>query len=302
VTKLASMLAEHGLSHHESDAKAQMIARCSAALGDGGADDILIFAPGRIEVLGKQLEILNAAATPPFPLDEHAGVGEDVRLRYRYIDLRRPEMQQRLKLRAHITSTIRRYLDEQGFLDIETPILTRATPEGARDYLVPSRTHQGKFFAFFMAQAGFTALLSLPFFVASRNPLPDFTAWIAAGVAIWTVAVAGESIADVQLARFRAEPANAGKTCRAGLWRYSRHPNYFFEWLHWFAYVFIAVGAEHAALTWLGPALMLLALCWFTGIPYVEAQALRSRGEDYRRYQQETSRFLPWFPRSGGGP
>ena len=102
---------------------------------------------GGIEVLGKQLEILNTAATPPFPLDEHAGVGEDVRLRYRYIDLRRPEMQQRLKLRAHITSTIRRYLDEQGFLDIETPILTRATPEGARDYLVPSRTHQGKFFA-----------------------------------------------------------------------------------------------------------------------------------------------------------
>ncbi len=102
---------------------------------------------GAIEVLGQQIEILNAAATPPFPLDEHSGVGEETRLRYRYIDLRRPEMQERLKLRARITATLRGYLDAQGFLDIETPILTRATPEGARDYLVPSRTHAGKFFA-----------------------------------------------------------------------------------------------------------------------------------------------------------
>jgi len=104
-------------------------------------------ASGTIEVLGKTLEILNAAQTPPFPLDEHHSVGEDVRLRYRFMDLRRPEMQQNLIARAKITSSIRRYLDEQGFLDIETPILTRATPEGARDYLVPSRTQPGAFFA-----------------------------------------------------------------------------------------------------------------------------------------------------------
>ena len=104
-------------------------------------------ASGTIEVLGKTLEILNAAQTPPFPLDEHHSVGEDVRLRYRFMDLRRPEMQQNLIARAKITSSIRRYLDEQGFLDIETPILTRATPEGARDYLVPSRTQPGEFFA-----------------------------------------------------------------------------------------------------------------------------------------------------------
>ena len=102
---------------------------------------------GKIEVLGKTLEILNAAQTPPFPLDEHHSVGEDVRLRYRFMDLRRPEMQHNLTARAKITSSIRRYLDEQGFLDIETPILTRATPEGARDYLVPSRTQPGAFFA-----------------------------------------------------------------------------------------------------------------------------------------------------------
>lgn len=102
---------------------------------------------GRIEVLGKELEILNTAATPPFQLDEFTKVGEEVRLQYRYMDLRRHEMQQRLILRSRITTAVRRFLDAEGFLDIETPILTRATPEGARDYLVPSRTHPGKFFA-----------------------------------------------------------------------------------------------------------------------------------------------------------
>lgn len=102
---------------------------------------------GRIEVLGKQLNILNAAKTPPFLLDEHSEVGEDVRLRYRYIDLRRPEMAERLRFRSKVSNSIRNFLDENGFLDIETPLLTKATPEGARDYLVPSRTHPGHFFA-----------------------------------------------------------------------------------------------------------------------------------------------------------
>lgn len=102
---------------------------------------------GQIEVLGKELVILNQAETPPFQLDEHTSVSEEVRLHYRYMDLRRTEMQQRLVLRSKITSAVRASLEEQGFLDIETPILTRATPEGARDYLVPSRTHPGQFFA-----------------------------------------------------------------------------------------------------------------------------------------------------------
>jgi len=104
-------------------------------------------ATGEIEVYGTQLEILNGAATPPFQMDEHIAVGEDVRLKYRYMDLRRTEMQDSLRLRSKITSSIRNYLVEQGFLDIETPIMTRATPEGARDYLIPSRTHPGQFFA-----------------------------------------------------------------------------------------------------------------------------------------------------------
>ena len=102
---------------------------------------------GEVEVLGKELRILNAAKTPPFQLDEYSEAGEDIRLRYRYMDLRRPEMQQRMQARARITSAVRSYLEGQGFWDIETPTLSRATPEGARDYLVPSRTHPGEFFA-----------------------------------------------------------------------------------------------------------------------------------------------------------
>ncbi|KJZ43312.1 MULTISPECIES: aspartate--tRNA ligase [Pseudomonas] len=104
-------------------------------------------ASGMIEVLGYELEVLNESETPPFPLNEFSDVGEETRLRYRFLDLRRPEMAEKLRLRSRMTTSIRRFLDENGFLDVETPILTRATPEGARDYLVPSRTHAGSFFA-----------------------------------------------------------------------------------------------------------------------------------------------------------
>ena len=102
---------------------------------------------GDIEVLGKELTILNRAETPPFELDEYSAAGEEVRLRYRYLDLRRPEMLARFQFRSRLTHAIRAYLEGEGFMDVETPVLTRATPEGARDYLVPSRTHEGSFFA-----------------------------------------------------------------------------------------------------------------------------------------------------------
>ena len=115
---------------------------------------------GAIEVLGKELEILNRADTPPFQLDEDE-MSEELRLRYRYVDLRRPVMQQRIMLRALTTRTLRRYLDDHGFLDIETPMLTKATPEGARDYLVPSRVHAGKFFALPQSPQLFKQLLMM---------------------------------------------------------------------------------------------------------------------------------------------
>ena len=116
---------------------------------------------GQIEVYGLILEILNKSETPPFPLDEHIKVGEDVRLKYRYMDLRRPEMLKNLIFRSKVTSLMRNHLDKRDFIDIETPILTRATPEGARDYLVPSRTHEGKFFALPQSPQLFKQLLMI---------------------------------------------------------------------------------------------------------------------------------------------
>jgi len=148
------------------------------------------------------------------------------------------------------------------------------------------------FFVVYQVQAFAAVLMSLPPLGALEGGPLD--GWAFAGVALWLVAVAGEGLADRQLARFRADPANRGRTCRAGLWRYSRHPNYFFEWVQWWAYVLVGKGA---ALTWLGPVLMLLFLYRVTGIPWTERQALKSRGDDYRRYQETTSAFFPWFPK-----
>lgn len=153
-----------------------------------------------------------------------------------------------------------------------------------------------RWFAFFQAQAALVALFALPFLAVAGNPRTQ-PVWLLAGVLVWLLGVGGEGLADAQLARFRANPAHRGKTCRTGLWRYSRHPNYFFEWLHWFAYVALAYGAPRAWLAWLGPLVMFVFLRWLSGIPWTEAQALRTRGDDYRAYQQSTPMLFPWFPK-----
>ncbi|MBV9697698.1 MAG: DUF1295 domain-containing protein [Gammaproteobacteria bacterium] len=176
----------------------------------------------------------------------------------------------------------------------------RVRAEGEDGRYRALRAHWGgdqrRIFALFQFQALLVALFALPFVIAAGNRSVQ-PHWLALGLGIWLLAVAGESWADRQLARFRAEPANRGRTCRVGLWRYSRHPNYFFEWLHWFSYVAFAVGAPQGWVAWSGPVLMYLFLRYLSGIPYTEAQALRTRGDDYRDYQRRTSMLFPWPPR-----
>ena len=156
---------------------------------------------------------------------------------------------------------------------------------------------QTNFFLFFQFQAVLIFVFSLPFLIAARQPLQIWRVWDSLGLLIWCIAILGELVADRQLAGFRRLPENTGRTCRTGLWRYSRHPNYFFEWIHWWSYVVIALGAPYGKLTILVPLFMFLLLFQITGIPYTEKRAVLSRGEDYRRYQRETSAFFPWFPR-----
>jgi len=144
--------------------------------------------------------------------------------------------------------------------------------------------------ATYQIQAGLAVLFSLPAWgVLQHGPSPG-----PIPVVIFLIALGGESLADNQLARWRSDPTNRGKTCRAGLWKYSRHPNYFFEWLGWWAYVALAPAS---LLAWMGPPLMLLFLFRLTGIPWTENQALKSRGDDYRRYQENVSVFIPLPPK-----
>lgn len=146
---------------------------------------------------------------------------------------------------------------------------------------------------FFQIQALWAVMFALPMLAASRNAAA--LGWLdAAGVTLSIISLAGESIADRQLATFRSNSLNRGRVCRDGLWRYSRHPNYFFEWLHWWAYVCLAAGSPMWWITPIGVATMLYFLTKVTGIPPTEAQALRSRGDAYREYQRTTSAFIPW--------
>jgi len=153
---------------------------------------------------------------------------------------------------------------------------------------------QLKLFGFYQAQALLAAVLSLPFALAAAR---TESSWLdLAAVLLWSAGWLLETTADQQLHRFKQDPARRGLVCRDGLWRYSRHPNYFGEWLMWLAFALPAVAASQGWLGLLAPALMLLFILKITGIPPTEAQALRSRGEAYRRYQRTTSAFVPWWP------
>ncbi len=152
-----------------------------------------------------------------------------------------------------------------------------------------------KFFVFFQLQALADSFLSIAFLIALRNQSPFGSFWDWAALLVALIALVGEGVADRQLKRFKSRPENAGKTCREGLWRYSRHPNYFFEWLYWWSFPLFAISVDWFWLTLLSPLVMLALILKVTGIPPTEMQALKRRGDDYRRYQQETSAFVPWF-------
>lgn len=156
-----------------------------------------------------------------------------------------------------------------------------------------------RMFWYFQLQAAAIALFSLPPLVVMRNPHPPFHLWDLAGVLLWIIAVTGEALADRQLAVFRGQSWNKDRVCRIGLWHYSRHPNYFFEWLHWWSYVVMALAIPNGnwVLTLVGPVAMGVALLKVTGIPWSEAQSLVTRGEEYANYQRTTNAFFPWFPR-----
>jgi steroid 5-alpha reductase family enzyme len=151
-----------------------------------------------------------------------------------------------------------------------------------------------------LPQAPASALLSLSVLVAARAPGPALGFRDAAGVAILLAAIAGEGLADAQMKRFKADPANKGKVAETGLWGWSRHPNYFFEWFGWLAYPMIGLDPTQP-LTWLSftaPAVMLLLLTKVSGIPPLEEAQLASKGEAYRDYQRRVSAFVPLPPKT----
>lgn len=152
-----------------------------------------------------------------------------------------------------------------------------------------------KFFWFFQFQAISNVILAAPFFLIGLNPAPQINTLEYTGLGLWVIAVLGEGIADWQLQQFKKNPANKGEVCAAGLWYYSRHPNYFFQSLMWIAYFVFALSAPLGWIAVISPAIILYLLFNVTGIPATEEQSLRSRGDKYRQYQQTTSAFFPWF-------
>jgi steroid 5-alpha reductase family enzyme len=154
-----------------------------------------------------------------------------------------------------------------------------------------------RFLFFFEFQALLDLVLSVPFLLGRLDPRIPLGLYETCGAAIWIVGMAGEVLADAQLSGFKKNPATRGKICSVGLWKYSRHPNYFFEWTIWVGYALFALGSPCGWLGLLAPVLILYFLLGLTGIPATEAQALRSRGQAYREYQRTTSAFVPWFPK-----
>ncbi|QYM79286.1 DUF1295 domain-containing protein [Horticoccus luteus] len=154
-----------------------------------------------------------------------------------------------------------------------------------------------KMAGFFQLQAASVVLLGVPFLLIALHRDPRFHPVEFVAAALWLLAVLGEATADAQLAAFKRHRSHRGRVCDVGLWRFSRHPNYFCEWLVWVAYFLFALAAPWGWLAVIAPAAILYLLLRVTGIPIAEQQSLRSKGDAYHRYQQTTSAFIPWLPR-----
>ncbi|MBS0376666.1 MAG: DUF1295 domain-containing protein [Proteobacteria bacterium] len=192
-----------------------------------------------------------------------------------------------LRLAAHLARRILGEPEEGRYVDLR-----------ARWGAAGERALNARMLQFYLLQAGLNVLLAVPLLIACQNPAPRLAPIEWLGAAVWAAGLALESLADRQLAAFKADPAQRGRVCDVGLWRYSRHPNYFFEWTIWIGYALVALGSPPWG--WAGlamPALMLHFLLNVTGVRATEAQALRSKGEAYRDYQRRTSAFVPWPPR-----
>ncbi len=191
-----------------------------------------------------------------------------------------------IRLSWHIWTRLQHETDDKRYLELRNQWGSR---------------FQARLFRFYQFQAFGALLFALPMLIAAGNT--QRLGWLdAVGVLIWAVAVGGEALADRQLKRFQSNPAHRGGVCQDGLWKYSRHPNYFFEWLHWWTYVCLAIAAPLGWLTVIGPLAMLYFILFVTGIPPAEASSLKSRGAAYRQYQKTTSAFFPWPPKRANSP
>jgi steroid 5-alpha reductase family enzyme len=184
-------------------------------------------------------------------------------------------------------------------------LLTRVLAEPEDPRYVEMRARWGsnlglKFFVLFVGQGFLDVLLALPFLFAAADVAESIHVLTWAGAALALVGMLGEGTADAQLRGFKRNPANKGQVCRVGLWGWSRHPNYFFDWLVWCGFALIGLGSPWGWTGLLGPALMLYFLTRVTGIALTEAHALQSRGDAYRQYQREVSAFVPLPPRRVG--
>lgn len=154
-----------------------------------------------------------------------------------------------------------------------------------------------KFLGFFQFQAVLNMVLGSPMLFAVSNSETQLHALEISGAIVWLLGVTGESIADAQLKKFKSNASNKGKVCDVGLWSWSRHPNYFFEWTIWIGYALFALASPYGWLCLTLPLLMLHFLLNVTGVKVTEEQALRSKGDAYRRYQQTVSKFIPLPPK-----